>query len=259
MLHLVLGFRFSLPFLRWGFFLFMRIYCVPSISQAQAKFLESGGPKEGVSRSSFTIPVKGSNVNVVFDGDASLGTMEAMLSLYIGEFLTMAANELAKQNKTNTGALVDSLNFKIEKLPRGYRVNFLAADYYRFVDEGVQGVGPGNRNSTSPFKFKFATPSKSHVQAIQRWITEGKSKAIVSDISRYGGTRQEGKGSNGVAWIIARSVKRKGLVRTGFWSGTFDKVFADFNDKMSKALGQDIKVDLRLMKAALLKGGSTSI
>ena len=206
-----------------------------SIAQAQAAFLKEGGPMGGMLR----------------PDPAELSDIEKMLSEYISKFLSTAADNLNKTNSVTTGNLEDSLDFRIESTRSGYTVYFTALDYYKFVDKGVQGVKGGGKNTTSPYRFKFINPSKSHVEAIKKWIVNNNLTALVTDINKYGATRRERKGKtmpmDTAAFVVARSIKKKGIAATNFWSDAFDKTFADFGQRMSAALGKTITVNFEQM------------
>lgn len=210
-----------------------------SIAQAQAAFLKEGGPMGGVLRPS----------------PNELSDMEKLLAGYIEMFLKKASDNLNKTQSVTTGNLLDSLDFNIESNRNGYTINFTALDYYKFVDKGVKGAGRSAKNSTSPYKFKFITPSKSHVTAIEKWIIRNRLTATRSDVNKYGRTGRERKaidptkGRRDLAFIIAKSIKRDGLYETGFWSDAFEETFRDFGVKMSEALGKTITVNLQQMAA----------
>lgn len=207
---------------------------MPTIAQAQARFLKSGG----LSRLGTDRPVS-----------QNLGTVKAMLALYAEEFITLANQKLNENNSVNTGTLSDSIDFQVTRMGTAFNLKLLVADYYDYVNKGVQGKGKKNQNKTSPYKFKFINPSKSHVEAIRKWIKEGRQKVKVSDI-KYGKTRQEGKAipigkkEQSLAYIIARSTKQKGLRATNFWDDSFNTTFKDLGLQLSKALGFDINIDL---------------
>jgi hypothetical protein len=219
-----------------------------SIAQAQAKFLREGGPMGGVLR----------------PAPNELSEMEKLLSGYIERFLNKAADNLNKTGSVTTGKLLDSLDFEIISDRNGYTINFTALDYYKFVDKGVRGAGRSAKNSTSPYKFKYITPSKSHVTAIEKWIIRNRLTARASDVNKYGRTGRERKaidptkGRQTLAYIIARSIKRDGLYETGFWSDAFEDTFKDFGAKMSAALGKTITVNLKQM-AEDIKGKGVKI
>ncbi len=210
-----------------------------SIAQAQAAFLKEGGPMGGTLR----------------PAPNELSDMEKLLAGYIERFLNKAADNLNKTNSVTTSNLLDSLDFNIVSNRNGYTINFTALDYYKFVDKGVRGAGRSAKNSTSPYKFKYITPSKSHVTAIEKWIIRNRLTATAKDVNKYGRTGRERKaidptkGRQTLAYIIARSIKRDGLYETGFWSDAFEETFRDFGVKMSEALGKTITVNLQQMAA----------
>jgi hypothetical protein len=219
-----------------------------SIAQAQAAFLREGGPMGGTIRSA----------------PNELSDMEKLLAGYIEKFLNTAADNLNKTQSVTTSNLLDSLDFEIVSDRNGYTINFTALDYYKFVDKGVRGAGASRKNNTSPYKFKFITPSKSHVIAIEKWIISNRLTATARDVNRYGRTGRERKaidptkGRKTLAYIIARSIKRDGLYETGFWSDAFEDTFKDFGVKMSEALGKTITVNLQQM-AKDIKGQGVNI
>jgi hypothetical protein len=219
-----------------------------SIAQAQAAFLREGGPMGGTIR----------------PAPNELSDMEKLLAGYIEKFLNTAADNLNKTQSVTTGNLRNSLDFEIVSDRNGYTINFTALDYYKFVDKGVRGAGASRKNNTSPYKFKFITPSKSHVTAIEKWIISNRLTATARDVNRYGRTGRErkaidpAKGRKTLAYIIARSIKRDGLYETGFWSDAFEDTFKDFGVKMSEALGKTITVNLQQM-AKDIKGQGVNI
>jgi len=192
-------------------------------------------------------------------GFKELGVMEAMLAEYIGEFLTAAVRNLNENDSISTGSLEESMTFEIAPSGGGYVVNFLANDYYKFVDQGVRGLGPGSKNSSSPYAFKFLNPSRKHVDAIKKWIVDNNLTAQVTDVSRYGAVGRERKAGRmplqSAAWLVARNIKRKGLSATNFWQNAFDTTFADFGQKMSQALGVSLVVNLERLNEQLKGNG----
>jgi hypothetical protein len=221
-----------------------------TIAQAQAAFLKAGGLETGgISRQ----PMR------------QVDPMQEILSKYIVEFLQTASDNLNKTGSITTGNLEQSLDFDITRTAGGYRIDFKALDYYKFVDKGVRGAGRSLKNSTSPYRFKFLTPSKSHVTAIEKWIIRNRLTATARDVRRSGSIGRErkaidpAKGRRTLAYIIAKSIKKDGLYATNFWTDAFDKTFQDFGAEMTKALGQTITVSLEQMKDDLQKGKGVKI
>lgn len=214
---------------------------MPSIAEAQRKAGNRAFEGLGTARTSI-----------------KLNTLEAMLALYAEEFIKTAQENLNKTNSVASGTLSNSIEFRINYMGTDYTLQLLAADYYDFVNKGVRGV-KGNKNNTSPYKFKFINPSKSHREAIKRWIKENRGKVRVTDIKKYGATRQETKAIpyekkvDTLAYIIAKAIKRNGLKATGFWDDAFNSTFRDFGVKMAEALGVDLSIDLKNIAQGLNK------
>jgi hypothetical protein len=217
------------------------VFISMTIAQAQAAFFQQGGFGEGES---------------LREDVAELSELEKELSNYISTFLTTASDNLNKTNSITTGDLDKSLDFELIKNKNGYLINFKALEYFKFVDKGVRGAGSSRKNSTSPYSFKYINPSKSHVEAIKKWIQDNNLTAQVTDIKRWGTYKnREAKGQSmplqSAAWLVTRNIKRKGLSATNFWSDAFDQTFKDFGVKMSAALGRSITVNLEKMKEDL--------
>jgi hypothetical protein len=218
------------------------VFISMTIAQAQAEFLKQGGLNGG---------------GMLREDVAELSELEKELSNYITTFLTTASDNLNKTNSVTTGELDRSLSFELVPNKGGYLINFKALEYFKFVDKGVRGAGSSRKNNTSPYRFKYITPSKSHVTAIEKWIIRNRLTATRRDVNKYGRTKRESKaidpakGRQQLAYIIAKSIKRDGLYETGFWSDAFDQTFKDFGVKMSAALGRSITVNLEKMKEDL--------
>lgn len=181
--------------------------------------------------------------------NARLNTLEATIGQYALDVIEAARKNLDAEKKQSTGNLASS--FTIRKVGEGkkFAIEVLAADYLKFVDLGVQGVdGAKNINTTSPFRFKYANPSRKHVKAIQKWILQNNVKARATDVKKYGKVGGERRiGEKTLAYIIAKSIKQKGLKRTGFWTKAWDATFKDFNEQVAKAVGSDIQITLQTM------------
>lgn len=207
-----------------------------SIAQAQAKIRASDYEGWGVVKSAF-VPKN---------------TMPLALQLvadYVEAFEKMAADKLNALDRVDTGSLASSIKFETTETKDGLIIQVFVNDYYKFVDRGVRGVGPGNINNTSPYRFRYANPSKSHINAMRGWIRRNGLKSRAKDVQKYGRIGRENRQPEDLrlAKIIARSIKLKGLRQTGFWTDSINEVFKDFDVKMSQALGIDIAVNLQNM------------
>lgn len=207
-----------------------------SIAQAQAKVSSSDYESLGVAKSVF-VPKK------------TMPVALQLVSEYVEAFEKMTADKLKALDRVDTGNLASSIKFETTETKDGLIIEVFVNDYYKFVDRGVRGIGRNNINTTSPYRFRYANPSKSHVQAIRGWISRNRDKVKARDVQKYGAIGREKRQPQDitVAWLVARNIKRRGLRQTGFWTDSINEVFKDFDIKMSQALGVDIVVNLENM------------
>jgi hypothetical protein len=209
---------------------------MPTIAQAQAKL--GGRATAGLGMS------KG-----VFVPKEDIPLALQLVAEYIEAFERQVADELNRLDKVDTGSLASSIRYETTETRNGIIIEVFVNDYYKFIDSGVQGIGRNNKNTTSPYRFRTLNPSQSHVSAIRKWIARNGIKARATDVKKYGAVGRENRQpqDKSLAYIIARSIKSKGLIRTGFWTDSIEQTFKDFDVKMSQALGIDIRVNLENM------------
>jgi hypothetical protein len=209
---------------------------MPTIAQAQAKL--GGRATAGLGMS------KG-----VFVPKEDMPLALQLVAEYVKEFESRVATELDRVGRVDTGDLASSIRFETTETRNGIIIEVFVNDYYKFIDSGVRGVGRNNKNTTSPYRFRTLNPSQSHVSAIRKWIARNGIKARATDVKKYGAVGRENRQpqDKSLAYIIARSIKSKGLIRTGFWTDSIQETFKDFDVKMSQALGIDIRVNLENM------------
>jgi hypothetical protein len=189
------------------------------------------------------------------DNTVQLNTVEAMLGLYAMEFIGKAQKNLKQANKISTGGLSESMRFESTEMPGGLSLKIFVNDYYKFIDEGVQGAGPKSKNRTSPYKYRDKMPP---IIEIMKWMRTNVNAAGIDDqklkLSKLQKKRKRLKETvkradsiRKVAFMFAKSIQMKGFKKTGFWSRAFDESFKDFGPKMAEAMGADIRIDLRNM------------
>jgi hypothetical protein len=215
---------------------------MPTIAQAQAKLGGRAFTGTGISKG-------------VFMPKEDMALASQMVAEYVKEFESRVATELDRVGRVDTGDLASSIRYETTETAKGLIIEVYVNDYYKFVDKGVRGVGRNNINTTSPYKFRYLNPSKSHVSAIRKWIARNGIRARATDVKKYGAVGRENRQpqDKSLAYIIARSIKSKGLVRTGFWTDSIQETFKDFDVKMSQALGIDVAVNLENMVKEIKK------
>ena len=102
--------------------------------------------------------------------------------LNVGNKITADLREYIQQNASNTGALAQSVVY----FPTGaLSFEIQADDYYKFVDQGVNGIAV---NHASAFSFQYPGVSYNMAKAIQEWkgLEMSHAFAIASNIKQRG-------------------------------------------------------------------------
>lgn len=146
-------------------------------------------------------------------------------------------DELAKQNRNANGSLSSSLSFNIQNEEGGgISVEFLANNYWDFINSGVNGV---ENNFGSPYSFRSLNPSPAMLSAftgtgsLRGWMA---ARGITS--LSYDKTIKDSKGNvvrtervdkqlstesdyEGAAWVFAKAVKKNGIRPSKFVDNVF--------------------------------------
>lgn len=151
-----------------------------------------------------------------------------------------------------------------------------AKDYYKYVDEGVKGIGFNDlrggakvlkgRNVYSPFKYKpkdkvsafgnrrtaittgkysFKTKfvGKKMAKSIQSWIA---SKPIPIRTSKTASAKTHTiPKAEQLSWVIAKHIKRTGIGKTMFWSDTFnERAYQELADTIEETIATQFKEEI---------------
>lgn len=112
------------------------------------------------------------------------------------------------------------------------------ADYGAFVDQGVSGT----RYSTpdpSPFSFKNEGVGVNMQLSIFEWMRT--KRVRLRDVKgRFAAGKITDKSYESLAYVIARSIKRKGIAQTYFLTNPFNEVSEKLPSLIEKALAKDI-------------------
>jgi hypothetical protein len=174
------------------------------------------------------------------DGKFISGDMKRareQIDLFGENVVLQGKNILRFFKKEATGNLKRDYKFNAKYTKNGADMNLSfgkAFYYWRFIDEGVRGAGGatsgGKRGGTgaarglgSRFKFGLKQPP---LRPILAWV---KKKGISSTNQR------------GIAFAIALSIKRRGLVRTQFVSKPIEDQFKKLPEDVIKGMAIDLE------------------
>lgn len=202
-----------------------------------------------------------SQSNKDFAALKELPATKQLIILSAANFIQRVQENLKRLGKVSTGRLEDGItqgdliedNVGYE-IDLGYENNGPGAKYYDYVNKGVKGKSGG---PDSPYAFKSLNPSRKMVTAIEMWMLQNNVRARNDDQTRNRSALQTKRASvrnmasqqsnqRSLAYVIAKSIKRRGLEKTGFFDEAVDFSFGKgFIDAVSKTVGTDIKVYIR--------------
>ena len=185
-------------------------------------------------------------------------SLENYLKSY-GKYIVRQAKQILSQKGKNvTGKLSKSLKYKIVKSKDGYDIKFLASKYAAFVNKGVSGtkgrrtyIDKDGKRKVSPFKFKKQPPSS----VIEGWIKnrgiKGRSAGTKYKL-KDGTVKRSGAGRfmkrKSLAFLIARSIKRKGIPAASFYTQPLSYSFNKFKKDMMQHFKTDILNEIKTFK-----------
>jgi len=139
-----------------------------------------------------------------------------------------------------SGQLKRSLSYKIRV--RGNDIKEVtfgakgkAQKYAAFIDKGVNGT---QKDRKSPYTFRKQPPSSVFVN----WIKQ-KGIKLRDEKGRF--KKQSESNIKSAAFLIARSVKRKGIVGLRFYEKAYAAVSKRYQAKFGAAIAQDISGKLK--------------
>ena len=173
-----------------------------------------------------------------------------------GRYIVRQARKILEQRgKNTTGKLSKSLKYKIEETKEGYDIKFLASKYAAFVNKGVSGkqsrrtyIDINGKRKVSPFKFKKQPPSN----VIESWIKnrgiQGRSAGTKYKL-KDGTVKRSGAGRfmkrKSLAFLIAKSIKRKGIPGVSFYTQPLSFSFNKFKKDMITHFKTDVLNEIK--------------
>jgi hypothetical protein len=199
---------------------------------------------------------------VDFGKASELPVTARLLVIAAANFVQRVQENLDRMGKVSTGTLsTDIISGEVQagggsvSIEVGYPASSAGAKYYDFVNKGVKGLVSG-QPSDSPYQFRKLSAPPVMVNAILGWMQENNIRAReetqTRDLSPLQSKRkglQEltgGDAQRSLAYVIARSIKRRGLPYTGYFDEAQAFAFGqDFLRDLSKAVGADVRLAIR--------------
>jgi hypothetical protein len=159
--------------------------------------------------------------------------LERYLHSFGKQVVEQAKANLA-QEKGNT-ALGGSIRYELTK---EFTAKFFMATYGKFLDKGVSGTeqqrsftNQDGQKEKSPFRYTIKQPPTG---IIDRWVVRKGLKGSRDKEGRFIKRKS-------MVFLIARSIKRKGIKGLSFFQKPFGFAMKDFDVLFGQALKQDIE------------------
>lgn len=166
-----------------------------------------------------------------------LNNTEKHLRQFAENVIAKGKKILKSKKKNVSGKLLDSLKYRLEATNKGYNLIFKGANYATFVDKGVSGTKTTRtyhnifgKRQRSPFKYTSKQPPAS---ALDKWIVKKGLAGIRDKKGRFVSRKS-------LAFLIARSIKSKGLAATSFFSKPMSIELENFDTEILKSFKTDI-------------------
>jgi hypothetical protein len=183
--------------------------------------------------------------------EGELPVVERLLKDFGADFILTAQKNLRDNNSIASGAIND---IRIQQtkfgntyvLSLGYPENKPASKYFEYVNKGVKGTKNEKADSKTPFKFN---PSKKSIpiSVVEGWLGYNKLKAVsVKRYTKLGVELKAIDSKKSLAYLVARSIHRKGLRSTHYFDNALTSTFdSNFTNVILAALGEDINIKIQ--------------
>ena len=200
-------------------------------------------PKSDVS---FLDAIGENKSNYTKGGAGAYSSVVKKLMTAFGEAVVKDLQTNLKNERHNaSGQLSQSINYTITE---GAEITFTIniADYYKFLDKGVKGRESSTLAPNSPYQFKKLNLPKN---VILNWMSYKRINTQPKTLKLKGG--HKGSASSNIsqmkslAFLIGRSIAKRGLITTNFYSDVInEKTLNQFITVLKAATRRDILIQL---------------
>ena len=142
--------------------------------------------------------------------------------------IQQSRSNLTRGNKNYKKSLYDSLKSDINVSANSFSLSFIMNEYGVYQDKGVSGT---ERKYNTKFSYRQKMPP---IKPIADW-------AKFRNIRLRNEKGQFAKGNyNTIGYLIARSIKKKGIKPSLFFTKPFEKAFNNLPDELVKAYALDL-------------------
>jgi len=154
---------------------------------------------------------------------------EAALEAFKKFVIQQSRTRLSKSNKNVSKELYNSLKGNIKVMPNSIAVEFEMEDYGLFQDKGVSGT---EKKYNTPYSYKSKMPP---VKPLADWA-KNRNIRLRDEKGKFK------KGNyNTIGFLIARSIYRKGIKPSLFFTKPFEQGFKKLPNELINSFGLDVE------------------
>jgi|TARA_R100000479_G_C6349900_1_gene188795 hypothetical protein len=155
-----------------------------------------------------------------------MGKFEEALEKYAKYVIQQSRSNLTRRENSASGSLYKSLTYKIQ----GNKVKFISNEYGVYQDKGVKGANSSyNESRNSPFQYKSKMPPS---RVFDKWIKQKGIKGRDKKTGRFITDKS-------LTYLIARSIYRKGIRATLFFTKPFERGLDLYGDEIVSGYIED--------------------
>ncbi len=181
-----------------------------------------------------------------------LPILERVLAIYGEAFNKRVTQILDDEKITSSGKLANPAQPLITKfgtgyiLSVGYEQGSEQDKYYRFINKGVLGTTNEKADQNTPYKFDKANKYV-NIGAVEKWLSYNKLKTVaVKKYTKLGVESKAIESKKSLAFVIARSIHKKGLRSTYYFDRAISQIFnKDFIADVALAIGGDVQIQIK--------------
>ena len=137
-------------------------------------------------------------------------------------------SKLTQSNKNASKRLYESLGYELKVMPNSFSMAFLMDNYGEYQDKGVSGT---EVKYNTPYKYTNKMPPPS---AFSQWVVRKGLKGTRDASGRFVSRK-------GLQFAIAKSIFKKGIKPSLFFTKPFEAAFKNLPDDIVEAYGLDVE------------------
>lgn len=165
-----------------------------------------------------------------------LSNVQKELNRFAKYVVSQSKANLTRGKKNSSKRLYDSIDYDLNVSPNSFSLKFLMEEYGKFQDKGVSGT---KKKYDTPFSYK----SKGGIKGLKgmpppnkmdKWIVKKNLKGLRNDKGQFISRKS-------LQFMIARSIFKKGIKPSLFFTKPFEKAFKDLPQDIVKAYALDVE------------------